>query len=75
MRAHTFKPLTTMVSIDPKTPRSGHIDFVCEADSFVFLLSRAEIERLQERISAALAKAPSRVRSRSSSPSATSRYK
>jgi hypothetical protein len=75
MRAHTFKPLTTLAVIDPKTPRSGHVDFVCEVDTFVFVMSRPEIERLQGQISDALAKAPSRVRSRSSSSSATSRYK
>jgi hypothetical protein len=60
MRRHTFHLLAVSVEINPKKPRDARIDFVCQEDSFHFLMSRTTLETLQGHISDVLAKAPFR---------------
>jgi hypothetical protein len=75
MRTHTFTPLVALVHVNPKTPLSGVLEFVCGDDTVSFVMSRSEIEVLQETISDALSKAPTCTRPWSSSSSATPRNK
>jgi hypothetical protein len=75
MRAYTFRPLAALVHVNPKTPLSGVLEFVCGDDTVSFMMSRSEIEVLQETISDALSKAPTRTRPRSSSSSHMPRNK
>ena len=58
MRRHTFHLLAVSVEINPKKPRDARVNFLCQEDSFHFLMSRATLETLQEHTSDALAKAP-----------------
>ncbi len=72
MRRHTFHLLAVSIEINPKKPRDVRVDFVCQEDSFHFLMSRVTLETLQGHITDALAKAPLHRARRGSISSATS---
>jgi hypothetical protein len=71
MRRHTFHLLAVSVDVNAKKPQDARIDFICQEDSFHFLMSRATLETLQAHISDALAKAPLPVTRRSTASAAS----
>jgi hypothetical protein len=72
MNPITSSPQAITVEIAPTTPGTGVIGFLCEMQDFYFLLSRADVELLRDRLADALAKAPLRASQASSDPAANS---
>jgi hypothetical protein len=54
----TSNPLSITVEINPTTPGTGVIGFVCESQDFYFLVSRSDAVQLRDRLIDALQKAP-----------------